>query len=119
MFIDWQYTAYGKGVADIVFLMIESLDVQHLHQWEGLLKEYYYIKLCEHANAATYRRDAYEADYLAAICHFPFFVAMWFGTAPQEDLIDPNFPFFFVQRYFGFLDAHRGELEPFLASLKE
>jgi HAD superfamily hydrolase (TIGR01509 family) len=119
VFIDWQYTAYGKGVADIVFLMIESLDVQHLHQWEGLLKEYYYIKLCEHANAATYRRDAYEADYLAAICHFPFFVAMWFGTAPQEDLIDPNFPFFFVQRYFGFLDAHRGELEPFLASLKE
>lgn len=32
--------------------------------------------------------------------HFPFYVAMWFGTTPDEALVDPSFPRRFVPRAF-------------------
>jgi hypothetical protein len=35
--------------------------------------------------------------------YFPFFVAIWFGTVDEDELIDKNFPFFFIQRLFNFL----------------
>lgn len=30
-FIDWQYISYGKGIQDIVFLMIESFDIKKVY----------------------------------------------------------------------------------------
>ena len=46
----------------------------------------------------------YEIDLKNAVCYFPFFVVIWFGTTPQDELIDKNFPFFFIQKLFVFLD---------------
>jgi len=41
---------------------------------------------------------------------------MWFGTTPNEDLIDVNFPFFFLQRYVAFLEDRRDVIQIFLAT---
>jgi hypothetical protein len=32
-----------------------------------------------------------------------FFVAIWFGTIDDDELIDMNFPFFFIQKLFNFM----------------
>ncbi len=48
VFLDWQYVAHGKGVADIVFLIIESFEPALAKQWGPALLEYYYAKLYEH-----------------------------------------------------------------------
>ena len=115
-FIDWQYIICGKGVQDLAFFIIESLNNHNIVLWEGLLKEYYYVKLHE-CKVLNYSRTDFHADYIAAICYFPFFVCMWFGTAPDDDLIDKNFPFFYVQRFFFFLQLHDVEISAYLATL--
>lgn len=109
VFLDWQYVAYGKGVADIVFLVIESFEPPLAKQWGPALLEYYYAKLQEHG-VRDYSRAAFAHDTALAACHFPFFVAIWFGTTPTEDLIDVNFPFFFLQRYVAFLEERKCDI---------
>lgn len=104
-FIDWQYIVAGKGVQDLVFLMIESFSIPHISTIGNTLKEYYYIALLEEG-VANYSREDYENDFQASLCYFPFFVAMWFGTTPSSQLIDPNFPFFFIQKLFSFMDKY-------------
>lgn len=101
-FIDWQYIAHGKGVQDLVFFIIESFDVDHSRKYRELFKEYYYVKLAEHG-VAGYSREEYEIDFRNASRYFPFFVAIWFGTLNDDELLDKNFPFFFIQRLFAFL----------------
>lgn len=99
-FIDWQYIAMGKGVQDLVFFMIESFDIGKMKIYKTLFKEYYYVKLVE--SGIQYDRVAYEADFLNASYYFPFFVAVWFGTISEDELIDKNFPLFFIQKLFHF-----------------
>jgi hypothetical protein len=102
-FLDWQYIAIGKGVQDVIFFLIESFDLDNIKLNYPIFKNYYYTKLKE--NGIThYSYSEYELDLKNAICYFPFFVAIWFGTTPQDDLIDKNFPFFFIQKLFFFLD---------------
>ena len=102
-FIDWQYISNGKGVQDIVFFMIESFDINKIKIYMPLFKNYYYIKLQEYG-VINYSYNDYEKDFINSIFYFPFFVAIWFGTVPEEDLIDKNFPFFFIQKLFNFID---------------
>jgi HAD superfamily hydrolase (TIGR01509 family) len=102
IFLDWQYVAIGKGVQDIVFFLIESFDIENIRLNYPIFKNYYYRKLME--NGVTYPYDEYENDLKNALCYFPFFVAIWFGTTPEDDLIDKNFPFFFIQKFFIFIE---------------
>ena len=101
IFIDWQYIAYGKGVQDLVFFMIESFEPQTMKTHKTLFKEYYYHKLCDFG-VKNYSKDEYENDFVNASYYFPFFVSQWFGTINEDELIDKNFPFFFIQRLFHF-----------------
>jgi HAD superfamily hydrolase (TIGR01509 family) len=103
IFIDWQYVAIGKGVQDLIFFLIESLDMDHIRLYYPIFKNYYYRKLNEN-RILDYLYTDYERDLYDAIGYFPFFVAVWFGTTPTDELIDPNFPFFFIQKLFSFLD---------------
>lgn len=96
-FIDWQYIVYGKGVQDLVFFMIESFTKSNIDKYYTLFKEYYYAKLVEFG-VKDYSREVFEKDFRNAAFYFPFFVAIWFGTTPTEDLIDVNFPYFFIDR---------------------
>lgn len=99
-FIDWQYIANGKGVQDLVFFMIESFSVNKMKQCKLLFKEYYYNKILE--QGIQYKREDYERDFLYASYFVPFTVAVWFGTIDQDELIDKNFPLFFIQKLFSF-----------------
>jgi beta-phosphoglucomutase-like phosphatase (HAD superfamily)/choline kinase len=105
IFLDWQYVHNGKGVQDLVFFIIESFSVANIRIYGPLFKEYYYIKLLENGvSTSSYSLEQYEKDFYEAACSFPFFVAVWFGSCDNEDLIDADFPSVFIQKLIVFLD---------------
>jgi beta-phosphoglucomutase-like phosphatase (HAD superfamily)/LysM repeat protein len=100
-FIDWQYIIHGKGVQDLVFFMIESFDTKKMKLYKLLLKEYYYLKLVENG-VKNYSKEEYEIDFINASYYFPFFVAIWFGTMNEDELIDKHFPMEYIKKLFTF-----------------
>ena len=104
-FIDWQYIANGKGVQDLVFFLIESFNINYINSYLPVLKNYYYKKLLENG-LNNYSYEEFITDFNNAICYYPFFVGIWFGITPEEDLIDKNFPFFYIQKLFNFIDKN-------------
>ncbi len=102
-FIDWQHCAIGKGVQDLIFFIIESYDITNINLVFDLMKNYYYKKLLEYG-VKNYSMIEYEKDIYDAICYIPFFTSVWFGTIPQDELIDKNFPFFLIKKMFHLLE---------------
>jgi len=98
-FIDWQHCAIGKGTQDLIFFIIESFDITNIKSIFTLIKEYYYKKILEYG-ICKYSFEEYEDDIYNAICYIPFFTSIWFGTTPQDELIDKNFPYFFISKLF-------------------
>ena len=98
-FIDWQHCAIGKGVQDLIFFIIESFDITNINSIFKLAKEYYYLKIIEY-EITNYSYEEYEADIYDSICYIPFFTSIWFGTTHQDELIDKNFPYFFISKLF-------------------
>jgi thiamine kinase-like enzyme len=98
--IDWQYIVEGKGVQDLIFLIIESFND---FKYFNIFIEYYYYKLLEYG-ITSYSREEYNKDIHYAMCYFPMLVAIWFGTINQEELIDKNFPYYFIKKYITFLN---------------
>ena len=98
-FIDWQHCAIGKGVQDLVFFVLESFDITNLDSIFHLAKHYYYKKLLENG-INNYDFKDYEKDIYDALCYIPFFTSVWFGTTPQDELIDKNFPYFLISKMF-------------------
>ena len=60
---------------------------------------YYYNKIIEYG-IKNYSFDEYEKDIYDAFCYIPFFTSVWFGSTPQDELIDKNFPYFFISKLF-------------------
>ena len=100
VFIDWQYIILGKGVQDLVFFMIESFDTQKMSSYKNLFKNYYYESILK--NGINYLKEDFEEDFINASYYFPFFVAIWFGTLNEDELIDKNFPNEFIKKLFNF-----------------
>ena len=98
-FIDWQYTAVGKGCQDIVFFLIEGYEVEECRRLEPIVLAHYHASLV-HNGILDYSIDDLKRDWQLACMHFPFYVAMWFGTTPDDQLVDPSFPRRFVPRAF-------------------
>jgi hypothetical protein len=96
-FIDWQHCAIGKGTQDLIFFIIESFDITNLDVLYPIFKNYYYKKLLEY-NVQHYTFEEYEIDLQYSLQCIPFFTAIWFGSTPTDELIDPNFPFFFIKK---------------------
>ena len=96
-FIDWQHCCIGKGVQDLIFFIIESFDINTIKKVFPLFKSYYYNKIIEHNINYTY--EDYNQDIYDSICYIPFFTSVWFGTVPNDDLIDKNFPYFFISKF--------------------
>jgi beta-phosphoglucomutase-like phosphatase (HAD superfamily) len=96
-FLDWQHCAIGKGVQDLIFFIIESFDIVNIIPIYELTTRYYYIKLLENG-IVDYKQEDYQRDLYDAICYVPFFTSIWFGTIPQDELIDKNFPYFFINK---------------------
>jgi hypothetical protein len=80
--------------------MIESFDIVKMNRYKKLFKEYYYVKLLE--RGVDYNKDDYELDFKNASYYFPFFVAIWFGTLSEDELIDKEFPLYFIKKLFNF-----------------
>ena len=104
-FIDWQHCAIGKGVQDLVFFIIESFQMTNIKSIFHLTKQYYYIKLSEYG-VANYSYEEYEKDIYDAMCYIPFFTSVWFGTISQDELIDKNFPYFFIHKLSYLIECH-------------
>jgi HAD superfamily hydrolase (TIGR01509 family) len=103
VFLDWQHCVIGKGVQDLVFFIIESFHVGNLDLYYPIFKNYYYKKLLENG-VKNYLFEEYENDIRDAAFYIPLFTSIWFGTVPYDELIDKNFPFFFIQKFFYFVD---------------
>ena len=102
-FIDWQHCGIGKGVQDLVFFILESFDIVNIKSIFILAKQYYYKKIIEYG-ITSYSYEEYNSDLNDAICYIPFFTSVWFGTIPQDELIDKNFPYFLISKLFYLLD---------------
>jgi len=98
-FIDWQYTAVGKGCQDIVFFLIEGYDVDECRRLEPIVMAHYHASLVQNG-IIDYSLDDLKRDWKLACMHFPMYVAFWFGTTPDDKLVDPGFPRRFVPRAF-------------------
>lgn len=98
-FLDWQHCGIGKGTQDLMFFLIESFEPKDFVWLFPLFKNYYYQKLLEYG-IKSYAYSEYEKDIRDAICYVPLFTAVWFGTTPDDELIDKNWPYFFIQKLF-------------------
>jgi HAD superfamily hydrolase (TIGR01509 family) len=97
-FLDWQHCGIGKGVQDLAFFIIESFDILHMGLLFPIFKNYYYKKLLEYG-VLNYSFDLFTQDLKDAIGYVPFFTAIWFGSTPNDELIDKNFPYFFIKKH--------------------
>ena len=91
-FLDWQYIHLNKGISDIAFLLVESID------YDKILVELvinYYYKLLNNNQKIDY--EIYINDFKNSLCIFPFFVCIWFNSEYNDNLLDPIFPIRFMK----------------------
>ena len=89
---------------DLIFFIIESFDINTIKRIYPLFKSYYYNKIIE--SNIDYSYQQYEIDIYDAICYIPFFTSIWFGTVPNDELIDKNFPYFFISKFILLLNIY-------------
>ena len=101
VFLDWQYIHLNKGISDIVFLLIESVDFDE--ELINIVIYYYFKKSINYQNIETL---LYE--FKLSLCIFPFFVLVWFNSENRDNLLDKVFPINFMKNtlkfYNRFLD---------------
>ena len=90
--LDWQYIHLNKGVSDIVFMLVESVDFDEMTV--NLVINFYY-KLQNESHPITY--SEFMNDFKNALCVFPFFVCVWFNSEDPDKLLDPVFPIKFMK----------------------
>jgi HAD superfamily hydrolase (TIGR01509 family) len=92
-FLDWQYINLNKGVSDIVFLLVESIEFDTLKV--NLVVNYYYSLISEKIKGYTY--EEYMSDFKTNLCIFPFVVCVWFNSEDNDKLLDKIFPIKFMK----------------------
>lgn len=95
-FIDWQYMRLGKGISDLVFFLVESVN-PHSPFVPVLLREY--TKKMNISYDSSFLRSL-----LLSLYGFPFFVMVWFGSEEVRALKDPTFPIRFRKNFDAYLD---------------
>ncbi len=101
-FLDWQYIHLNKGVSDIVFLLIESIDFNE--NIVNLVEKYYYQLISEKINDYSY--EDYMKDFKSSLCFFPFFVCVWFNSEDSDKLLDKTFPIRFMKNLLKYYDHY-------------
>eukprot|EP00658_Telonema_sp_P-2_P037850 TRINITY_DN2720_c0_g1_i4.p1 TRINITY_DN2720_c0_g1~~TRINITY_DN2720_c0_g1_i4.p1 ORF type:complete len:687 (+),score=178.71 TRINITY_DN2720_c0_g1_i4:524-2584(+) len=98
--LDWQYIHLNKGVSDIVFLLVESINYDE-RRVQTVVD--FHFMLCQQENPVlTY--EEYMVDFRCALCIFPFFVMVWFNSEDADKLLDKAFPIRFMKKllqYYG------------------
>ena len=100
-FLDWQYTHLNKGISDIVFLLVESIDFDKFTV--DIVIKYYYKLILEQRKCSY---EEYLKDFRNALCIFPFFVCVWFNSEDNDKLLDPVFPIKFMKNLLKYYDFY-------------
>lgn len=100
--LDWQYIHLNKGVSDIVFLLVESIEYDPKRV--ALVVDFYF-ELCKEDNPHL-TRDDFMFDFKCALCIFPFFVTIWFNSEDADKLLDKAFPLRFMKTLLTYYDAY-------------
>lgn len=103
IFLDWQYIHLNKGVSDIVFMLIESIEFDTMTV--ELVVNFYY-RLQNETHPISY--DTYMNDFKNALCIFPFFVCVWFNSESGDKLLDPVFPIKFMKNLMKYYNHYFG-----------
>tara|TARA_Y100000389_G_scaffold37788_1_gene32096 strand:- start:4631 stop:7060 length:2430 start_codon:yes stop_codon:yes gene_type:complete len=90
IFLDWQYIHLNKGMSDIVFLLVESIEYDK--NIIDLVLNYYYNKTIMYKNFQDFM-----FDFKLCLCTFPFFVMIWFNSENRDNLLDKVFPINFMR----------------------
>lgn len=99
-FLDFQYIHLNKGISDIIFLLVESVDFDK--NICDIAIKYYYTLLLQ--NNISYDYEKYKIDLQASLCCFSFFVCIWFNTEDINSLTDKSFPLKFLQNLIKYMD---------------
>ena len=94
IFLDFQYINFSKGITDIIFLLVESIDFDEDLYYNVI--EYYYNILI--TNNIEYKYKDYIKDLRNSLSVFPFIVAVWFNTEDKNNLTDKDFPLNFLNK---------------------
>ena len=90
------------GIADCglrIARASQGYEIEECRRLEPIVLAHYHASLV-HNGILDYSLDDLKRDWQLACMHFPYYVAMWFGTTPDEELVDPSFPRRFVPRAF-------------------
>lgn len=101
-FLDWQYIHLNKGVSDIVFLLVESIEFEP--NIVTIAEKYYYQLICE--KRSDYSYDQYLIEFKLSLCFFPFFVCVWFNSEDNSKLLDKIFPIKFMKNMLKYYDFY-------------
>ena len=101
-FLDWQYIHINKGVSDIVFLLVESIEFDI--NIVSIVEKFYYTLLIQNGKNISYEK--YMIDFKNALCIFPFFVIVWFNSEDNDKLIDKCFPLKFLKNVLKYYDYY-------------
>ena len=77
--MDWQYIHLNKGISDVVFLLVESIEFDKFTVYVVIN---YYYKLINEKRKCSY--EEYLKDFRNALCIFPFFVCVWFNSEDND-----------------------------------
>lgn len=102
--LDWQYLQLNKGISDIIFLLVESIDFDK--KIFDIVINYYYIIINQ--NNKYYDYNNYLIDIKASLYFFPFFVMVWFNTEDEDKLLDKIFPIKFMRNFIKYLNYFNG-----------
>jgi thiamine kinase-like enzyme len=100
-FLDWQYIHLNKGISDIVFLLVESIDFDKFTV--DIVINYYYKLILEQRKCSY---EEYLKDFRNALCIFPFFVCIWFNSEDNDKLLDQVFPLKFMKNLLKYYDFY-------------
>ena len=93
-FLDFQYINLNKGISDIIFLLIESVEFDE-EIYNNIIQYYYNIII---SNDIQYYYNDYIKDLKNSLLIFPFVVAVWFNTEDKNNLTDKDFPINFLKK---------------------
>ena len=103
--LDWQYIQINKGISDIVFLLVESIEYDE--RLVQTVLNYYYYSIIETGIEYTY--ETMMNDFKLNLQIFPFVVCVWFNSEDNDKLLDKVFPIKFMRNmlsyYHAFLDV--------------
>jgi thiamine kinase-like enzyme len=91
--LDWQYIQLNKGISDIVFLLIESIDYDE--RLVMTILNYYYYLITQ--TGIHYEYENMMNDFKLNLQIFPFVVCVWFNSEDSDKLLDKVFPVKFMR----------------------